>query len=366
MRFLAVDAAAGHLLARDVPSDRRDGAPLLRAGTELTPELAVRVADSGCRGVWVDDELGSQIEPPPEFPADVVGRAHHAITSALADAPPAIAAQRELDPRLVRQLHEAADDIADAVLEYPANVCPINDLPVSLATAAWHAVRVTLLGSFIARRLLTQSGWIDYQGVQRFDLFDERLATLAFGLLVHDIGTAAQDRGLLAGPCMDAEAEQAVEHVSLGAALFPAESTPAAGRVVIHSHHERWDGFGYPERKHHDATAPNARIAAIADGYDALRATGGGREPVAINAAVGAIEQDAGSRFDPAIVAHFTALVAPYPVGHEVLLPDGRRAIVAAVPPGDPLRPTVRLQSASGPIVELVTDLAASQAVVAA
>jgi HD-GYP domain-containing protein (c-di-GMP phosphodiesterase class II) len=165
---------------------------------------------------------------------------------------------------------------------------------------------------------------------------------------------------------MIAESDQPVEHVRLGAALFPARNTHAVVRIVIHSHHERWDGLGYPQRKHHDATALNARIAAIADAYDAMIAAGDDRQPLANHAAAALIAAGAGLRFDPELVAHFSALVAPYPLGHEVTLPDGRDGVVAKLPRGDRLHPTVRLRSASGPIVELVADMAGEQASAAA
>jgi hypothetical protein len=359
MRFVAIDSVNDDVLARDVPSERRDGAALLRAGMRMTSALAVRIADGGARGIWIEDELGAGIVPTPEFPADVIGLAHHALSKALAAAPGAIAAGRELDPSLVRQLRDAGDEIADAVLEYPPDLCPINDMPIAIATAPWHAVRVALLGTFVGHRALAQRGWTDFQGVQRFDQFDERLSTLAFGLLVHDIGVAAS-----AG-CMGAENAQRAEHISRGSALFPAAGTPAAARSVIHGHHERWDGIGYPERRRQDAIQPNARIAAIADAYDALRASGGGREPLPIHAAVATIEDGAGSRFDPALVAHFLALVPPYPVGHELVLGDGRSAVVVQ-PSRDRLRPTVRLRSAGGATAELIADMDRGQTAAAA
>jgi hypothetical protein len=359
MRFVSTAAIVEKLeLARNVPSERPDGAPLLRAGTVVSPELAARAAASGICGIWVEDELGREITPPPEFPADVVGSALHAARRAFDAAPAAIAAGRELDNTLVRALQQAAGDLADAVLEYPADECPFSDIAVRRATPQWHAVRVALLGTFVGRRALSKSGWIDYQGVQRFDALDERLSTLALGLLVHDIGVppwSAHGSGPTA--CMELESEQDVEHLNRGVSLFAAESTHAAMRVVIQSHHERWGGQGYPERKCRDATAVNARIAAIADVYDALIATGAGREPLPVHAAVGRIEQGAGADFDPSLVAHFQALMPPYPVGHELTLPDLRSAVVVALPPGDALRPTVRVHSESAPSVELVADL---------
>jgi hypothetical protein len=339
MRFVPIDSVTEEVvLARNVPSERPDGAPLLRSGARVGDSMVKRIAGLGISGVWIDDELGRDIEPPPEFPGDVLGIALHAVTRAIDAAPRAAASKQNLDAKIVRGLQEAAGDIADAVLSYPGQTCPISDLPVSVATPPWHAVRVAVLGTFIGRRVLTKSGWIDYQGVQRFDGFDERLSTLALGLLAHDIGAMPS----AVGPWMTPEHEQDAEHVN---------------RAAFVSHHERWDGLGYPDRKCGDATALNARIAAIADGYDALVATGGDRAPVPVHAAVQAIGDEAGGRFEPAMVAHLKALVPPYPIGHELRLPDRRSGVVVKLPPGDGLRPTIRLHSASGPIVELVADL---------
>jgi HD domain len=355
MRLVAVDGLAGELeLARGVPSDRPDGAPLLRAGTRVSAALAARLASAGASRVWVEDELGSAIEPPPEFPADVIGLSLQAFKRAQAAVPAALRASRGLEAPALRALQEAAGEIADAVLDYPREQCPISDFAVTLASPSWHALRVALLGTFIGRRVLAKSGWIDVQGVQRFDAIDERLSALALGLLVHDIALPAP---AAQADAMPAEAEQPVSHVNLAASLFAAESFPAAMRVVLQSHHERWDGMGYPERKHRDATALNARIAAIADAFDSLTASGEGREPLAVDAAVRAIEAGAGAQFDPSLVAHFRELVPPYPLGHPVRLPDGREGVVVSLAAADRLHPTVRLRSASGPIVELVADL---------
>jgi hypothetical protein len=355
MRLLAIDDVREDVvLARSVPSGRPDGVPLLRAGATVGAALAARIAASGVGGVWIDDDLGRDIAPLPEFPADAIGIALHATTAALDDAPRALAAGRELDARFMRELQDAAGEFADAVLSYPGDLCPISDVAVARATAPWHAVRVALLGAFIGMRALAKTGWIDYQGVQRFDGLEERLSTLILGLLVHDIGATTDGE---AGACMAPESEQTPEHVAKGLSLFAAESAPMAMRAAIQSHHERWDGTGYPQGKIRDTTAMNARIAAIADTFDALVATGGVRTPLPPHAAVRTIAQAAGSQFDPALVAHFEALVMPYPVGHELCLPDGRSAVVVSLPVGDRFRPTVRLQVDGGPIVELVADL---------
>ncbi|MGA2471685.1 MAG: HD domain-containing phosphohydrolase [Solirubrobacteraceae bacterium] len=338
----------GMLLARDIISSRADGAPLLRREATLTRELAARAAQAGVSAVWINDEFSDGIEPAPEFPHAILGLAFHAVTRALDAAPTALANRIQLHHRLQGELLGAAAEISEAVLEYPPDSCPVPDLAVVAPTAAWHALRVTLLGSFVARRVLSHRGWTDYQGNRRFDRFNERITTLAVGLMIHDIGVPHAPDGK-----MVPDADQPVEHVQAGAALFLPEDLPVAARVVVRNHHERWDGSGYPDHKLGDAIAMNSRIAAIADTYDALIALDGLTNP----AAVRAISQGARSQFDPSIVEHFSRLVAPYPVGHAVTLEDGRVAIVARSASASRQRPTVRVMGSDGAPEEIVVDL---------
>jgi hypothetical protein len=79
---------------------------------------------------------------------------------------------------------------------------------------------------------------------------------------------------------------------------------------------------------------------------------------------VGIVRQGAGTQFCTDVVRHFRAVVMPYPVGHEVTLPDGRRGVVAAVDPLDPDRPTVRVPQGCS-IEELKADMTAPPAVLA-
>ena len=79
---------------------------------------------------------------------------------------------------------------------------------------------------------------------------------------------------------------------------------------------------------------------------------------------VGIVRQGAGTQFCSEVVRHFRAVVMPYPVGHEVTLPDGRRGVVAAVDPLDPDRPTVRVPQGRA-FEEVKVDMTAPPAVLA-
>ena len=76
---------------------------------------------------------------------------------------------------------------------------------------------------------------------------------------------------------------------------------------MIHAHHERWDGKGYPLGTAGDAIPLGARAIAVADAFDAMtqrRAHGARRAP---QAALAELEAFAGTQFDPRIVRLFVA-----------------------------------------------------------
>ena len=73
------------------------------------------------------------------------------------------------------------------------------------------------------------------------------------------------------------------------------------------------------------------------------------------------IRNGSGGQFCPNVVRHFRAVVMPYPVGHEILLPDGRTGVVASVDLDDPDCPTVRVMGPSG-VEELTVDMTVARA----
>lgn len=100
-------------------------------------------------------------------------------------------------------------------------------------------------------------------------------AMLERAAALHDIGKLALPSGVLDhSHVLDLAARRVMErHTLLGAALLAHARAPwlrLAAVIALH-HHERWDGSGYPARRAGAATPLAARIAAVADVYDALR-----------------------------------------------------------------------------------------------
>jgi putative two-component system response regulator len=75
---------------------------------------------------------------------------------------------------------------------------------------------------------------------------------------------------------------------------------------ILH-HHERWDGGGYPRGLSEQNIPLSARIAAVADVYDALTTKRVYKDAMPHEAAVATLQEGAGSQFDPAVVEAFLA-----------------------------------------------------------
>jgi HD-GYP domain-containing protein (c-di-GMP phosphodiesterase class II) len=121
------------------------------------------------------------------------------------------------------------------------------------------------------------------------------------------------------------------------------------------------DGSGYPAGLEGPQIQEFPRIAAVADVYDAVTSERVYKAAAPPHIGVRVIRDGAGDQFCPNVVRHFRAVVMPYPIGHEIELPDGRLGVVAAVDPEAPDRPTVRVRGALG-IEELTVDMTAPAA----
>jgi HD-GYP domain-containing protein (c-di-GMP phosphodiesterase class II) len=83
------------------------------------------------------------------------------------------------------------------------------------------------------------------------------------------------------------------------------ESFLTIGKEVAFSHHERWDGAGYPAGKKGEQIPLSARIVALADVYDALTSKRSYKEALSHEDAVDIIKSERGTHFDPDIVDVF-------------------------------------------------------------
>jgi putative two-component system response regulator len=133
---------------------------------------------------------------------------------------------------------------------------------------------------------------------------------------LHDIGKVGIPDHVLLKPdkLTPDEFEIMKTHTVIGAhtlqtvhAKYPGNTFLQMGIAIARSHHEKWDGAGYPDALAAGQIPLSARIMAIADVYDALRSQRAYKPPLSHEKAVGMILEGAGRQFDPILTEVFRA-----------------------------------------------------------
>ena len=335
----------GAELGKDVASGRPDGMPLLRAGSTITARYKEALRRAGVHAIYVKDEATEGIEPRSLLSAETRAQAVQAVSKTFEGASEALRAGRPLAADALEQLDKIAARMAREVAETSEFALALADLSGSDGYTLQHSVDVAALGLLIGQRLFGERGYVDYRGRRVYEKVDNRLTRLGLGLLLHDIGKLAIPTEILNKPgrLEPNEWEVMKTHPAAGAELLRSELISPLVKVVVRSHHERWDGEGYPDGKAGTDIHELARIAAVADVYDAVTSERVYATASPAHAGVRIIREGAGTAFDEEVVGAFSKIVAPFPPGDAIELSDGRGGVVASVPEHDLDRPVVRI-----------------------
>ena len=178
-----------------------------------------------------------------------------------------------------------------------------------------HLDRVRYYAAMLARRL------------QLSELDTEAVETAA---LLHDIGKLAVPEHILSKPgALTADERRKMQiHAQVGAGIVAAVSFPCPVAPLIRSHHERWDGTGYPAGLRGDQIPVGARVLAVVDAFDAMTSDRPYRRAISKDAALELLRADAGTAFDPAMVEHFAAIF-PF-LNPPAEIEDARRPVSSA------------------------------------
>lgn len=148
----------------------------------------------------------------------------------------------------------------------------------------------------------------------RLGLSPERLRNLEFGALLHDVGKIAIPKEIINKPgSLDPHEWQVIKtHTTEGQAMLDRVGgfMSDVGRIV-RSHHERWDGGGYPDGLAGEAIPVEARIIAACDSWNAMTTDRSYRKALPFAIARQELVACGGSQFDPAVVEAMLALVQP-------------------------------------------------------
>jgi HD-GYP domain-containing protein (c-di-GMP phosphodiesterase class II) len=201
--------------------------------------------------------------------------------------------QAELEQRVAAQAHRL-EQMFLASLQSLADALEVKD-----RYTRGHSVRVSRYAAILAHRL----------GVPESDV-----RQIELGGHVHDIGKIGVREDVLnkPGALTAEEYEHIMTHPLVGWRIL-SPLLPDAPLIlnIVRSHHERFDGRGVPDRLAGRAIPIEARIAAVADSFDAM--TSGRpyrrRAQMSLTEALAEIERCSGTQFDPSIVAALTAAV---------------------------------------------------------
>jgi response regulator RpfG family c-di-GMP phosphodiesterase len=131
----------------------------------------------------------------------------------------------------------------------------------------------------------------------------------AYGFLLHDVGKIGIPDHILQKPgtLTDAERRLMQSHTILGEQMLGGVAfLEGDGLRVVRSHHERWDGRGYPDGILGEEIPMEARIFAVADALDAITSDRPYRRAQSWDTARREILEESGGQFDPAVVDAFT------------------------------------------------------------
>lgn len=190
---------------------------------------------------------------------------------------------------LVARVERQYYDIKGSVVEILLKLIRYQDEYTKL-----HTLRVGLLAEMLAPLVYGQPPTEEFR----------------LGVQMHDLGKVGIPQEILQAPRRLSDEEIAVmqRHPTIGADLLSAFETDGVMVEAARSHHERWDGGGYPQGLAGTDIPLAARIISVADTFDAMTSSRPYRTALSIDSALKEIEAGAGTQFDPDIARAFLTL----------------------------------------------------------
>jgi len=152
-----------------------------------------------------------------------------------------------------------------------------------------HSSRVSKLSVLFAKRL---------------GLDEETITLVRTGGLLHDIGKTGVPDSVLLKPGRFTDREYAIikTHPAIGDSILRNMDTLVRERQIVRHHHERMDGFGYPDKLKGDQIPLTARIVCVADAIDAMTTHRVYRQARPLSFCVEQLRKNAGTQFDTQVV----------------------------------------------------------------
>jgi HD-GYP domain-containing protein (c-di-GMP phosphodiesterase class II) len=195
-----------------------------------------------------------------------------------------------------------------------------------------HSLNVALICGFMSNKLFPND--------------EDMVQCLTIGGILHDFGKAKIPNEILnkPGPLSVTEFEIMKKHTVYGEDLAKKFGVFDPRILsVIRGHHERYSGNGYPDVLQHEKISIEARIAAVADVFDALTGKRVYKEPMGCRNAIIMMIEEMSMHFDPVALHTLVISIGLYPPGAFVELSDGSSGVVVGTSGKDLVRPQVMI-----------------------
>jgi len=321
MRFVPVDSLKeGMIVARDIISSSK--VFVLKKGAVLSGKHIRFLIEKGYLGSYIKDSESEEVEVEESISIDTLIDSVNAVESGNVDA-----------------ILEAANGIVKDISKMSRLSIDLLDLRSFDDYTYHHSVNVAVYSVAIGMKL---------------GLDKETLEQISITGLTHDLGKSQISESIIAknGTLTDDEYNQIKMHPKYSFdLLFDRSDIPSAVRQAVLLHHENENGTGYPYGKESSEIPLMAKIIHVADVYDALTTKRPYKNPYTPVAAFDYLRGGKGILFNPSIVEAMEEVVPAYPVGVDVELSNGERALVMAHS-SNARRPIVLIRE-SGQLVNL-------------
>lgn len=308
-RVIIEELEPGMIVGRTVSG--ADGRPLLTQNMQLSDKYIQKLKNLGIGSVFIKDNF-TDIEIPEVVSSKVMTKVASNLKTSLTN----LSSQKSLDTNILKK---GVSLLIDDILSNRHLLVHLEDIHSYNDYLFFHSVNVAILSLMTALSL----------GYHEGDMVD-----LGLGTLLHDIGMIMIDQNVVnkVDKLTPAELAEVRNHPEIGFNMLRNNrEVSATAAHIAYQHHERFNGTGYPRKMLRKQILEYARIAAVADTFDALTSDHPYRKGYSTTEAVTIIKKLTGTHFDPDIVEAFLSNIALYPVGSMVLLNTGHIAVVTAV-----------------------------------
>ncbi len=322
MKKIPVTAITGkEILARDIYSDM--DIVLMAKGTEVKTEYVSHLLAIGIEELYVETDLEEETRK--NNTEEVIKKqCHDSVKTTLSKF--SFCGAPELE-----KIQKVVDDVIDEIVEEPEVMYSVSGVRDRSESVYSHCLSVCALSTFLAVRM----------GLKK-----EQVRNIATGSLLHDIGYANSElelKNMKKEEFTQIENRKLRMHIVYGYDAVKKEkwlSTEA--KQIVFSHHEAFDGTGYPQRITGDKISLETKIVSVCDMFD-MMVYGFIEEKKKVFEAVSIIEENAGKKFDPKVVKKFCESVAVFPNGTIVYTDKKDKAIVVRQNAKDAKKPVIRL-----------------------